>query len=102
MPRGIIVIIGFVVITLGITTMFLVGDRPEQTTEYLQSIGYQNIRTTGYSFFGCMRDPDALTRTGFYATDEKGNQVEGTYCWEPIFGAYLQVNPVIEKMKYGN
>lgn len=56
-------------------------DAPK-TTNLLQSQGYTQVQTTGYSFFGCGEND--LWRTGFTAKSPNGSYVEGVVC-EGIF-----------------
>lgn len=83
----------FPFLIIAVIVMVSFGDSPASTTHYLDSLGYKQIQTHGYSFFGCVRDNDAIIRTSFSAINANGIKVHGTYCWEPVFGDYLQIEP---------
>ena len=68
---------------------FSLGDSPKMTNQYLIKMGYTDIQTTGYNFFGCQKDKWAIIKTDFFASAPNGARVIGTYCWEPIGGSYL-------------
>lgn len=53
-------------------------DDPQSTTEVLYEMGYTNIQTTGYTFFGCGEDDNF--HTGFTATSPTGHRVKGVVC----------------------
>lgn len=75
------VIVGVI---FGSALMALAGcsDGP-RATKALEGAGYTNVVTTGYAFFGCSEDD--RVHTGFRATDQRGNQVTGTYCSGLLF-----------------
>lgn len=52
--------------------------KPDETVRQLTQMGYTEIQTTGYDFFGCSED-DSFS-TGFEATSPAGVRVEGVYC----------------------
>ena len=51
---------------------------PNAAREVLEDQGFKNIKTTGWSMFGCGRD-DTYS-TGFIATAPGGKRVEGVVC----------------------
>lgn len=64
---------------------------PKRATKALEGMGYTNITITGYSVFGCS-DSEAM-RTGFVATDQRGNRVTGTFCSGVLFkGGVVRLN----------
>lgn len=44
----------------------------------LKSLGFKDIRITGFDFFACSKDD--FFHTGFIATNAQGQTVKGTVC----------------------
>lgn len=55
----------------------------DNATKVLSNAGYTNIQITGYNFFACSEDDKV--HTGFTATAQNGNKVEGTVCSGLLF-----------------
>jgi hypothetical protein len=51
---------------------------PPGATDTLSSAGYKDIKTTGYSFFGCGEDD--FYHTGFTALGLDGVRIRGAVC----------------------
>lgn len=74
-------------LTLGLTGVLLAGlllfapsacTQPDRTTRQLESMGYTDVKITGYDFFACSKS-DSYS-TGFEATAPNGARVTGVYC----------------------
>ena len=63
-------------------------DDPNGAQNALSNMGFTNIRTTGYSFFGC-GDDDAF-HTAFRATNPQGKTVTGVVCSGVFKGATVR------------
>lgn len=56
----------------------------------LKVMGYKNIKETSYPFFCCSEDDSILFSTGFEATDDEGNKVEGCMCSAMLKGVTIR------------
>jgi len=61
----------------------------DEAQRVLTKQGYTNIKTTGYSFFGC--DARDTFKTGFEATAPNGAEVEGVVCSGWFKGATVRI-----------
>jgi hypothetical protein len=53
------------------------------TVKTLQSVGFTDIKTTGYEFFACSQDD--VYHTGFIAKNSRGEIVSGVVCCGLLF-----------------
>lgn len=66
----------FIIALLAVVMLALAGcSSSEEATRVLTKQGYTDIKTTGYSFFGC--DKNDTFCTGFKAIAPNGAKVEG-------------------------
>lgn len=49
----------------------------------VEGMGYTQVKTHGYSFFGCAQDD--FVKTKFTAIDQRGQKVSGVFCSGLIF-----------------
>lgn len=63
----------------------------ERARRVLEDAGYTNVRTTGWSAFGCSND--GVYSTGFTATAVNGRSVSGVVCAGLLFrGSIIRFN----------
>lgn len=70
-------------IAIVIVAMLSACTNADNATKVLSNAGYTNIQITGYNFFACSKDD--TVHTGFTATAQNGNKVEGTVCGGLLF-----------------
>ena len=63
---------------------------PAGATDTLDSHGFTNIETTGYSWFGCGRGD--LWHTKFTATNQNGKEVSGVVCKGLLKGSTMRLD----------
>jgi hypothetical protein len=61
---------------IGLTNPYWVD--PQGASQTLENAGYSNIKTEGYSWFGCGKGD--LYHTEFKATSANGKEVSGVVC----------------------
>uniref|UniRef100_A0AB39CCT2 Lipoprotein n=1 Tax=Pseudomonas phage RVTF4 TaxID=3236931 RepID=A0AB39CCT2_9VIRU len=71
-----------IILTLGLIVLTGCSDGPA-TLKAVEGAGYKDVQITGWAPFSCSEDD--RVRTGFKATDQRGNRISGTYCSGLIF-----------------
>ena len=77
------------IFTIILAMIFMSCSSSDEAKETLSLAGYTQIKTTGYSVFGCGEDDKF--RTGFVAISPNGRKVEGVVCSGFFKGATIRI-----------